>query len=283
MNLSANAPRTDATDWAGWQASIRLGFRATPTRTLLAERQHQGPLKVQRPFYPEGAPCHVYLLHPPGGVVGGDDLQIAIQVQPKAHALLTTPGAAKFYRSAGAQARQHQVLEVHGGTLEWLPPENILFPGARLHMNTEIRLDTDARFLGWEIHCLGRPVVGERFDPGQAEFRLTLRREQTPLLIDRWRVLGPDGLSGAAGLRDHPVIATWLATNANRDDLEVARTAAAQPQQGFLGLTLLGELLVARYLGGSTEEARRLFQALWCNLRPRLLDRAACPPRIWAT
>jgi urease accessory protein len=126
-------------------------------------------------------------------------------------------------------------------------------------------------------------VVGERFDAGEATFRLTLSREQTPLLIDRWRVRGPDDLSGAAGLRDHPIIGTWLASNANRDHLEAARAAAAQPPQGVLGLTLLGELLVARYLGDCAEEARGLFQSLWHGLRPRLLDRAACPPRIWAT
>lgn len=283
MNLCAPAPHSEPTGQAGWRASIRLGFRAARNRTLLAERQHQGPLKVQRPFYPEGAPCHVYLLHPPGGVVGGDELRIAIQVRPEAHALITTPGAAKFYRSAGAQARQRQLLEVAGGTLEWLPQENILFPGARLQMHTEIRLDAAARFIGWEIHCLGRPVVGERFDAGESTFRLTLSREQTPLLIDRWRVRGPDDLSGAAGLRDHPVIGTWLASNADSSVLAQARERLPQASQGLIGLTLLGELLVARYLGDSTEEARWLFQQLWRTIRPLLLGRNACPPRIWAT
>ena len=283
MNLSASAPCTDATDRAGWQASIRLGFRATPARTLLAERQHQGPLKVQRPFYPEGMPCHVYLLHPPGGVVGGDQLQIGIQVQPDAHALLTTPGAAKFYRSSGAKAEQRQLLEIDGGTLEWLPQENILFPGARLRLSTEIRLDAAARFIGWEIHCLGRPVIGERFESGQAEFRLSITREQTPLLIDRWRIDHPQDLSGAAGLRNHPVVGSWLASNADPSVLAQARERLPQASQGLIGLTLLGELLVARYLGDSTEEARGLFQQLWRITRPLLLGRDACPPRIWAT
>jgi urease accessory protein len=283
MKLSVSAPRTDATDRAGWQASIRLGFRATPSRTLLAERRHLGPLKVQRPFYPEGTPSHVYVLHPPGGVVGGDELRIAIQVHPDAHALLTTPGAAKFYRSAGAQAVQRQRLEVDGGTLEWLPQENILFPGARLRLSTEIRLDAAARFIGWEIHCLGRPVIGERFEPGQAEFRLSITREQTPLLIDRWHIDRPQDLSGTAGLRNHPVVGTWLASNADPSVLAQARERLPQASQGLIGLTLLGELLVARYLGDSTEEARGLFQQLWRIARPLLLGRDVCPPRIWAT
>ncbi|MGD8589975.1 MAG: urease accessory protein UreD [Chromatiales bacterium] len=283
MNLTAPVQNPEPPGTAGWRASIRLGFRATPARTLLVERQHQGPLKVQRPFYPEGPPCHVYLLHPPGGVVGGDRLQIGIQVQAGAHALLTTPGASKFYRSAGPQAQQRQILEVNSGTLEWLPQENILFPGARLRLETEIRLDATARFIGWEIHCLGRPVIDERFEPGQALFDLVLRREQTPLLIDRWRIESPGDLSGAAGLRNHPVVGSWLASNADRQDLELARAAVTQSKQGVIGLSLLGELLVARYLGDSTEEARQLFQRLWRTTRPLLLGRDACPPRIWAT
>jgi urease accessory protein len=283
MNLTAHAQDNLESNKLGWLARIRLGFCAGPHKTLLAERQHQGPLKVQRPFYPEGAPCHVYLLHPPGGVVGGDQLQIHVQVQPGAHALLTTPGAGKFYRSAGPQARLQQRLEANGGILEWLPQENILFPGAHVKLVTEIQLDTTARFIGWEIHCLGRPAIGERFDPGEAQFHLRLVREQKPLLIDRWHVGRPADLSGPASLRNHPVVGSWLATNADQADLKLVRGAVPQPARGQVGLTLLGDLLVARYLGDSTEQARRLFQTLWSTLRPRLLGRAVCPPRIWAT
>ncbi len=283
MNLTAPTMHPQDNHPAGWQAAIHLGFCDAPDRTLLKERQHLGPLKVQRPFYPEGAPCHVYLLHPPGGVVGGDRLDIEVDIQAGAHALLTTPGAGKFYRSAGPQAQQRQTLEVNGGILEWLPQENILFPGARVRLDSEIRLDASAQFIGWEIHCLGRPVIDERFDPGTAEFRLALTREQIPLLIDRWRIDTSRDLSGAASLRNHPVVGTWLATNADQEALELARAALPQPDRGVFGLTLLGELLVARYLGDSTEEARRLFHRLWTTARPLLLGREACPPRIWAT
>jgi urease accessory protein len=283
MKFSSPTEHPEDSSESGWEASIRLGFQAYPGKTRLVERQHLGPLKVQRPFYPEGATCHVYLLHPPGGVVGGDQLQIQVQVQAGAHALLTTPGASKFYRSAGPQARLQQRLEARGGILEWLPRENILFPGAQVELTTEIQLDATARFIGWEIHCLGRPVISERFDPGAAQLRFNLVREQKPLLIDRWHVSSPADLSGAASLRNHPVVGNWLATNADQQDLELARTVLPQPRAGALGISLLEELLVARYLGDSTDEAHRLFQTLWTNLRPRLLGRAACAPRIWAT
>lgn len=283
MNQTARSmhPADDTT--AGWHASIRLGFTAPGEKTLLSERQHLGPLTVQRPFYPEGTPCHVYLLHPPGGVVGGDRLNIELEVQPGAHALLTTPGASKFYRSAGPLALQQQVQQINDGILEWLPQENILFPGARVKLESQIRLDRTAQFIGWEIHCLGRPAIGELFDPGEASFRLALYREQRPLLIDRWRINEHRDLQGAASLRNHPVAGSWLATGADQTMLELARETLAQSAQGHIGITLLGEVLVARYLGDSSEEARRLFQHLWRTTRPLLLGRDACPPRIWAT
>jgi urease accessory protein len=216
-------------------------------------------------------------------VAGGDELQIDLELEPNTHALLTTPGATKFYRSAGPFAEQRQTLRVDAGTLEWLPQENILFPGARLHLDSRIQLGSDGRFIGWEIHCLGRPVIGETFDTGQAGFHLALYRENRPLLIDRWRVGGKRDLQGAAGLRNHPVVGTWLASNADPTVLTQARERLPQASQGVFGLTLLGELLVARYLGDSTEEARGIFQTLWQATRPLLLGREACPPRIWAT
>ena len=115
----------------GWQASLRLGFAPRAARTALVHREQRGPLAVQRPFYPEGDTCHLYLLHPPGGVVGGDRLDIEARTTGEAHALVTTPGATKFYLSAGHTAHQTQRLRVGaGGALEWLPQENIFFPGA---------------------------------------------------------------------------------------------------------------------------------------------------------
>ena len=86
-----------------WQARLELSFQLSGGRTILARRQHVGPLIVQRPFYPEGPEvCHTYLLHPPAGIAAGDRIEAAVSVEEGAHVLLTTPGAAKWYRSGGA-------------------------------------------------------------------------------------------------------------------------------------------------------------------------------------
>src|ERR1044072_1784713 len=140
----------------GWQAELRLRFAVPPsqTRTRLAERSHRGPLVVQRPFYPEGDPCHVYLVHPPGGVVGGDELRFDVQVDAGAHALITTPAATKFYRCK-SPTLQAQELRAAGASLEWLPQENIFHRGALTHTATRVHLDAATKFIGWEIACPG--------------------------------------------------------------------------------------------------------------------------------
>ena len=251
---------------------------------MLARKRQLGPLTVQRPFYPEGAPCHIYLLHPPGGVVGGDRLAISVGAAPGAQVLITTPGAAKLYRSAGAEALQTQHLQVaDGAVLEWFPQEMILFPGARVHNRTEVQLKGDGRFIGWEILCLGRPAIGERFSSGSLRTRLRVSRDGRPLLAELLRIDEGEGLDAPSRLRAHSVCGTFIASGADAGTLTAARAAVAAASGLLLGITLLDDLLVARCLGATTETAQRVFCALWTALRPRLLGCEASPPRIWAT
>ena len=268
---------------AGWSAGLRLGFRPSAGKTVLAHRERHGPLAVQRPFYPEGGVCHVYLLHPPGGVVGGDHLQIDAALARHSHALATTPGATKFYRSVGETARQVQYLRVdEGASLEWLPQENIFFQGAQVDLHTRVDLQGNARLALWETHCLGRPVVGEAFDEGSLDMRLEIYRDERPLLLERLRVdarsrLWRSQLNGCA------VTATAVFTHATDEHLRIAREANGRLHDGLAGVTLLQDLLVLRYLGDSTEQARNLFTDTWRVLREPLLQRAANVPRIWNT
>lgn len=265
----------------GWQAELELGFSPRPARTVLAHRKQRGPLVVQRPFYPEGDACHLYLLHPPGGLVGGDRLDIRADVAGGAHVLVTTPGATKFYLSAGDTAVQTQTLKVESGaSLEWLPQENIFFPGAITRLKTKVELAEGARFIGWETQCLGRPVIGERFATGHADFQLHIERDGRPLLLDRLTVTA-ERLNGAAGLRGCPVNATLLATPATQTELEAVRELSAGVPG--TGVTLLGDMLVLRYLDDSTEQCRNLFIQAWAAIRPAIIGRAPCPPRIWST
>ncbi len=179
---------------------------------------------IQKPFYPEGDPCHVYVVHPPGGVVGGDQLRVDAEVEAGAHALITTPAATKFYRSAQRASSQLQELRAAGATLEWLPQENIFFPGAETHTATRVHIDADSKFIGWEIACLGLPARGEPFDKGSLKLDLELWKSRSnvdqlhsrsgtfcqqmgsdPIFIDRLRLAGQVALAqrglGLGGIR----------------------------------------------------------------------------------
>jgi len=279
----------------GWQAELQLGFARDASRTALVERRHSGPLRVQRPFYPEGAGvCHVYLLHPPGGLVSGDELRVGAQVKDGAHALLTTPAAAKLYRSrAGVgPARQAQEFQVHGtGILEWLPQESIAFRGARAELSTRVALSAHARFIGWEIVCLGRPAAGERFDEGALWPSFELSRAGRVVYVERGQYAGGHAVLDAPwGLAGQPVSGTMLcAAPAAHGCVEAAREACAQQldpanaARGRAAVSGWNDLLVARYLGPSAEVARNVFAAIWAAVRPPLLGVPACPPRIWHT
>jgi len=291
----------------GWQAELRLRFNgdiprflangdapAGPPggRTRLVERRHTGPLIVQRPFYPEGDPCHVYLVHPPGGVVGGDELRIDVQVDANAHALITTPAATKFYRCEGRGSSQIQELRASGATLEWLPQENIFYRGADVRTATRVQIDRDSRFIGWEINCLGLPARGEPFDAGTMRLDLELWRlpsasesvdwGRVPVFVDRLRLRGDSAARHAAwGLAGQETIGTLLATPATRAQVDSVRELIEGER--FAAVSLVDGVLVLRALAPQAEAVRKLFVAAWQRLRPAIIGREAVLPRIWNT
>lgn len=274
---------------AGWQAHLKLGFTRVGSATVLSERQHRGPLRVQKALYPEGqGVCQTILLHPPSGIAGGDQLHIAADVGEAAHAQLTTPGAGKWYRSGGAQAAQVLDFRVAaGGILEWLPQETIVFDGALSRMETRVELAADSRYLGWEILCLGRRAAGESFIHGRIGLHTRIEREGAPLWLERGQLAGADAmLHSPAGWAGASVGATLLATLPAGIDVAPLLDACrlCVPADGAEhGVTALPGLLVARYLGHHSEAARNWLIALWQLLRPALLGCPALPPRIWAT
>jgi len=268
-----------------WRARLEVDFGVRAGRTVPVRRVHSGPLVVQRPFYPEGGVCHLYLLHPPGGLVGGDALEVGLAVAPQAHALVTTPGATKFYRSNGLEASQTQHLRVgSNAALEWLPQETIGFDGAKARTHCRVELEDGARFIGWETLVPGRPAGGHLFRTGCLRQRLELWRGDEPLFVDALTLDGDGGLlHAAAGLSGRRCLATLLATPVTRELLEAVRTQVAAPDSAQLGITLIDDLLVCRYLGDEALAARAVFERIWALLRPALLGRPACTPRIWRT
>ena len=277
-----------------WRGALDLSFAAAARGTVVTRRRHEGPFCIQRPFYPGDGVCHVYLLHPPGGLAAGDELDLSVDVEPGAAVLLTTPAATKFYRSDGAPSVQRQTLRVAAGaSLEWLPLDTILFGGSRALIETDVVLAPGARFIGWEQLSLGRPLSGDRYATGTLEQHTRIGSAEDPLLIESLRLAAGDRLLAADwGLASFGVCGALYAYPAN-DPLLVrirARLGAATPSHERpaatdlrCGATLLGELLVVRCLAREPEALRNLFEALWCELRPDVVGRAPSVPRVWRT
>jgi urease accessory protein len=273
-----------------WHAELHLGFARHGERTVLCENRHRGPLRVQKALYPEGdSVCQAILLHPPAGIAGGDHLAISTRVEAGAHAQLTTPGAGKWYRSGGAEASQHIDLTVaEGATLEWLPQETIIFDGARARLETRVSLAADSRYLGWDILCLGRAAAGERFENGRFDLFFRIEREKRPIWLERGGFDGNDPMLGSpAGWAGATVCGSLLCTFPELQQQSATLLEACRqiiPVDGANhGLSALPGILVARYLGDSSEAARLWFASLWAILRPACCGRPAVIPRIWNT
>jgi urease accessory protein len=280
----------------GWRARLALGFEARGGRSCLTHRAHIGPLLVQRAFYPEGLaagvpePCHVYIIHPPGGIASGDDLRLEVDVRAGAHALLTTPAAAKFYRcgSAGV-ARVEQALRLETGALEWLPQESIFYPDAAAELLTTVRLPeppATAAFIGWEMACLGLPASAQDLNQGSLQLRLELWCGRTPLLLERLNI-SQQSLAARWGLGGHVAFGTALAWPADKAALDLALETIARERgdcaELLLACTLIDGVLICRATARRTDRLKTAFVNWWQALRPAILAREAVIPRIWST
>ncbi len=271
-----------------WLATLDLDFERRGAATVLVSKKHYGPLRVQKSLYPEGENiCHAIVLHPPAGIAGGDRLQINAPVGAEAHALLTTPGAGKWYRSGGACAEQAVTIKVGaGGTAEWLPQESILFNGTEANMHTTVELAAGARFIGIETLCFGRRASGETFDKGSARLGTDIFLEGMPLWRERGIIEGGSALMHSpVGLGGHSVCSTVLAAgvDVSPETLAACRQVTVTEHAATCGLSALPDLFVGRYLGHSPEAARHWFIALWQHLRPAIMSREMVMPRIWQT
>ena len=268
-----------------WKARLGLVFAYKNGRTVLKSREHYGPLVVQRAFYPEGAVCHIYLIHPPGGVVGGDKLSIEAELQAGSHTVMTTPSAGKFYRSGELKGTQTQTLTVaEDSLLEWLPQENIFFDGCHSEIETNIRLAGDAKFFGWEINCLGRPAANEKFTQGTITQRISMYRDSRPIFLERNALHGSNEILYAeAGLKSRLVFATLLATHIDKDISEKLQEKWHQRIEKDISITLINDVLICRYLGDSADFVKRAFIEIWAEVRMKQKALTICKPRIWST
>ncbi len=272
---------------ASWKATLDLLFTERNNKTILTSKKHSGPLMVQKPFYPESnGCCHIYLIHPPGGIVGGDSLNLSAQLSKNAHALITTPAATKFYRSTGIQATQNQVINLEeNAILEWLPQETVYFNNTNAASTTRININSCNRLFAWEIQCLGLPAQEEYFIAGQCRQKLEIWRDNKPILLETNRLTGGDELLDASwGLQGYKSVGTFVTTDSDSViNIETINTVALQFEGLSNSYTSLNGLFIIRAMSAYAERIKDFFAALWKILRPQILQLESSAPRIWHT
>ncbi|MDD4888242.1 MAG: urease accessory protein UreD [Thiomonas sp.] len=275
-----------------WHSRLHLQFSLEAGRTVL-RHQHDGGLRALASHYPEqGAVCHQVLVHPPGGLVGGDTLAIDTVLEAGAHALVTTPGAGRFYRSTGAAAQQTLDARLEpGARLEWLPLETLAYNDCLGENRGRFHLAQGAELIAWDLLALGLPAAGAAFEAG----RFTQHIELPGLWLERGLIAGDDLVlrHGPGGLRGHTALATLFFAAGSpiapprRDALlDAARQLAAQTPHAAL---LAGasaphpQVIVLRVLGQRIEPIAALLRAVWADWRQEAWGLSACLPRVWAT
>lgn len=275
----------------GWLGHLDLHYTRDGARTIALDR-HQGPLRVLQRLYPEGeAICHHVLVHPPGGMVGGDTLDVALTLAEGSHAVITTPGAARFYRSSGEAAVQRVGATLAAGArLEWLPLETLAYSGCEGENSMRFELAEGAETIGWDVLALGLPAADQPFVRG--------RYRQAIEIPGRWLergVIAADDatlLDSPLGLAGHRVMGTlWFASGSvmpavRRDALLDAARAACEGHELMrsAGATAPNDAVVLlRALAPRVEPLMDLFKSVRNRWRSIAWELPAVLPRIWKT
>jgi urease accessory protein len=273
-----------------WHATLDLSYSASAGRSTL-QFLHEGPLRVLQSLYPEGPGiCHNVLVHPPSGLVGGDSIDIKVKVGSGAHALVTTPGATRFYKTNGPQTTQHVRAQLaDNARLEWLPLENIAYSGCEALNSAQFDLSPSAQLLAWDITALGLPASQQAFERGS----FTQNLQVSTVWAERGRIAAQDErlMQSPLGLAGHTCMATlifasgsaWPSTQ--RDELlaSARMCASAHRLARTCGITCAHpQVLVLRALAHHTEDAMSLCRKVWSTWRAQAWGLADTPPRIWA-
>jgi urease accessory protein len=273
-----------------WHARLQLDYAREAGRTV-ARFAHDGPLRILQSLWPEGeAVCHNVLVHPPGGLVGGDTLQVAVHAGPGSHGLVTTPGASRFYRSEGPAAVQDVRLQLASGArLEWLPLEALYYSGCRAENRLRLQLAPGAQLIGWDVAALGLPQAGQPFARGSVLQHMELEGvwlERGRIAADDARLMdGPLGLGGQRCLASLFVAAGDELPPALREELlEVARALiGGHLLAATAGATAPGpRVVVVRVLAPLVEPALQLLKAIRRAWRTVLWQHEGADPRGWA-
>lgn len=272
-----------------WHARLGLDYARAGDRCV-ARFEHEGPLRILQTLYPEGdGIAHNVVVHPPSGIVGGDTLDIRVRARAGSHAVVTTPGASRFYRSEGAPAVQHvRIAMDDGARLEWLPLEAICYPGCHAHNRLDLQLASGAQLLAWDVVALGLPASRQPFDRGSLHQHIELQGHW----LEKGHIDANDArwMDGPLGLAGHRCLATFffasgsdIARPQREALLDAARAAIDTAGAVHAGATAPNPRVVAvRVVAPLVEPAIDVLKQVRAAWRPLAWGLAPVPPRTWS-
>ncbi len=266
-----------------WQASIKLEFlKDSEGKTLLSRNLHQGPLVVQKPFYPEKA-CHIYLLHPPGGIAGCDHLQVEALLKEDTKVLITTPGATKFYKTDGQISEFNQVFKLNNGaSLEYLPSQNIFYKGTHTKVNTSFYLEQNAKFAFRDVSKCGMKDEENPFLDSSFFNTIKIYQDNTLVLKETCFIEGMEDFKALAAIFNHPYIGTFICNKVSEDTLSKLQDLLdLNAYQASIGM--VDNFLIARFLGDDNQSIENTIVEVWKTVREEVIGLPPCLPRIWST
>ncbi|KZY67003.1 MULTISPECIES: urease accessory protein UreD [unclassified Oleiphilus] len=295
MNAAVHNPLDGLSSYGSdraWEANLHLSYALKSNRTIVSDMRFKGPLRVQRPFYPEQGRCHTYLLHPPGGMVSGDKIDISVDVNEGAESFITTPSAGKLYGADSENVVQTQNIELNvadNATLEFLPQENILFDRANGKLSTSINLSKSSKFIAWDMLSFGRPHGGYHFKSGSLDQLLQIKIDGKLVLHEGFKT--DDDLtilSSPVGMMGHLHMGSLFIVVPKKIEHYVAWTEQAREllvndETLRMAATQRNGVLMIRALSDDIEMLRNAFIKVWQGLRLAVLEQEPVMPRIWLT
>lgn len=288
LNLNSQQVKSEQPIFkAGWKGFLSFSFVHNGKRTVVKDKRHYGPLVLQRPYYQEFDRPSVLVIHPPGGIVGGDTLELNIKMQDRSKGLVSTPAATKFYRSKERIAKQVQKIEMSRECeLEWLPQETLFFDKSVSENVLRFALDsTSNKLIAWDIVGLGRPASGEGFDDGSLAQSLELMIDGSLVFVDRLKIDGKSlVLQSKAGLDRHMLSATALFYCNDIQAMQELKTSLQAKNWALhVGITQMDCLVVLRVLGHELDAVKTVLYEAWKVARPLVMGVPVIRPRIWNT
>jgi urease accessory protein len=273
-----------------WKARLELKFGRREGRTALIKRLHTGPLTVQKALYPEGPEiCHAVIIHPPGGIAGGDQLKLDIGLEENSRAVLSTPASTKWYKAPGHPSSQEINIRLDSGaTLDWLPQENLFFDASHAESRFRLVIAPDATAIGWEAIMLGRQASKEAWVTGSIRLATEISRPCGEMLwVDRMILPAGSALLGAPQALDGFKLfgLLWaIGPSCTRELAEELAKSLPSNENLRAGVTCLPNgVLLIRVLSDKIEALRRILVNCWMRLRPIINGLTAQPLRLWAT